>query len=315
MELPNKEFRKLVKEVRDPKKKKEIYQTQEQRKISWPEYNLSKINELKTALIFIRDSVNEIKYFEQRGNVGRPPTSAHVLAKAILFCEMNPTPERQGEGWIELFGPFLGIYEKLDDRVIGEAYGRPDVIQILNEVFENKKTSDSKLGGDGTGLERSRKENYESTKKKRAGQYMTSIVDSREIVQAFDLSGTQECKIMHELIERVKGNSLRLDAGFNDRKLVKKIANFGITPYVFPKCNNNLNGDPFWQGMYLKFYYNTLEWLKEYHQRSHTESFHSSFKRRFGIIAKLRFTCKFTQVLARIIIHNFRRQSYFDKVD
>ena len=315
MKLPNKEFRKLVKDVRNPKKKKEIYQTQEQRKISWPEYNLSKINGLKSALVFIRDSVNQVKYKEPMGNVGRPLTSAHVLAKAILFCEMNPTPERQGEGLIELFGPFLGINKKLDDRVIGEAYGRPDVIYILNKIFENKKTSDGKLGGDGTGLERSRKDNYESTKKKKAGQYMTSIVDSREIVQAFDISGVQECQIMHELIEQVKGDSLRLDAGFNDRKLVKKIANLGMTPYVFPKCNNNLNGDPFWQGMYLKFYYRTLEWLKEYHQRSHTESFHSSFKRSFGIITKLRFTCKFTQILARIIIHNFRRQSYFDKVN
>lgn len=216
---------------------------------------------------------------------------------------------------VRIIWTYLGIYDKLDDRVIGEAYCRPDVIYILNEIFENKKTSNGKLGGDGTGLERSRKDNYELTKNKKAGQYMTSIVDSREIVQAFDISGVQENQIMQELVERVKGDSLRLDAGFNDRKLVKKISKLGMIPYVFPMKSNKLNGDPYWQGMYLKFYYNTIEWLKEYHQRSHTESFHSSFKRTFGIITKLRFTCKFTQVLARIIIHNFRRQSYFDKLD
>ncbi len=54
---------------------------------------------------------------------------------------------------------------------------------------------------------------------------MTSIVDSREIVQAFDTSGEQECRAMHKLIENIYGNSLRLDAGFNDRELVKKLLN------------------------------------------------------------------------------------------
>lgn len=315
MILPNQEFRKLVKEVRDPEKKKKIYKHKEPRKINWPEYNLSKINELKETLIFIRKSVNSVKSINVESNVGRPPTNAKILAKAILFCEIGVVPERQAQGWLELFGPFLGIHEKLDDRVIGEGYNRPEVACILNQIFENTKTSDGKLSGDGTGLETSRKENYESTKNKKEGQYMTSIIDSREIVQAFDISGTQECQIMHELVERVDGSSIRLDAGFNDRELVKKIANLGMTPYVFPKCNNNLNGDPFWQGMYLKFYYDTLTWLNEFHQRSHTESFHSSFKRVFGIVTKLRFSCKFVQVTARIILHNFRRQSYYNLLE
>ena len=72
---------------------------------------------------------------------------------------------------------------------------------------------------------------------------MTSIVDSREVVQAFDL-GKQELRTMHELIEQVTGNSLRLDAGFNDRELVDKLTEKSITPYVFPKKNNKLNGHP-----------------------------------------------------------------------
>ena len=62
-------------------------------------------------------------------------------------------------------------------------------------------------------------------------------------MQAFDISGEQECRAMHKLIGKVYGNSLRLDAGFNDRELVKKIAELGMTPYVFPKSNNNLNSN------------------------------------------------------------------------
>jgi len=209
-------------------------------------------------------------------------------------------------------GPYLGIYEKLDDRVIGKAYENSEVMRILTKVFEQNKTSDGVLGGDGTGLERSRKENYESTKKKRTGQYMTSIFDSREVVHAFDISGVQECQIMHKLIKQVEGRKLTLDAGFNDRALVSEISKLGMVPYIFPKKNNNINGDIYWQKMYLNFYYNTLNWLIEYHSRNHTESFHSSFKRSFGIVTKLKFCSKFSQVCARIIIHNHRRLNYFE---
>jgi len=308
---PNIQFRKLVKDVRNLKKKKEVYEPQENRKIIWSKYNLSKINDLKEISIFIREAVNEIR-IKEVPKIGRPSVNPKHLAKAILFCEAVGLPERQAQGYLELLGPFLGIHEKIDDRVIGKAYSNPEVANILNQVFEKNKTSDRVLGGDGTGLERSRKDNYESTKKKKAGQYMTSIVDSREIVQAFDISGTQECRIMHELIKRVRGDSLRLDAGFNDRKLTQEIFDLGMTPYIFPKCSNNINGGFAWREMYLKFYYETVDWLIEYHQRSHTESFHSSFKRTFGIVTKLNFSAKFVQICARIIIHNQRRIIYFE---
>ena len=311
VKYPNKEFRKLVKDVRNPEKKKEIYESQIDRKIIWSNYTLSKINDLKEILIFIREAVNGIKVRKEK-KTGRPSVNPKYLAKAILFCEAASLPERQAQGYLELLGPFLGIHEKLDDRVIGKAYSNPEVANILNKVFEKNKSSDGILGGDGTGLERSRKDNYESTKRKKAGQYMTSIVDSREIVQAFDISGTQECRIMHELIKDVKGNSLRLDAGFNDRKLTQEIFDLGMTPYIFPKCNNNINGGFAWREMYLKFYHETLDWLIEYHQRNHTESFHSSFKRTFGIVTKLNFSSKFVQICARIIIHNQRRKIYFE---
>ena len=154
--------------------------------------------------------------------------------------------------------------------------------------------------------------NYENNKK--AGEWLTSIVDSREIVQAFDISGEQECRAMHKLIGKVYGNSLRLDAGFNDRELVKKIAELGMTPYVFPKSNNNLNGALAWKNMYLELFFDVMYWLTEYHLRSHAESFHSSFKRVYGMITKRRVTSKLCQVTARIILHNRRRLSYFKRL-
>jgi len=312
---PNQLFRRLVVDMRNLKKKKEIYPEQQQRKINWHEYTLSKINDLKSILLFIRKSVDKVFIDEDLFKVGRPSINPKNLVKAILFCEAIGLPERQAQGWLGIVGPFLGIYESLDDRVIGKAYENPEVIKILKKIFEENKSSDGILGGDGTGLERSRKDNYESTKKKKAGQYMTSIVDSREVVQAFDISGVQECQIMHELIKNVDGKVLTLDAGFNDRKLVSEISQLGMQAYIFPKRNNKINGDVYWQKMYLEFYHNTINWLINYHQRSHTESFHSSFKRGFGIITKLKFCSKFTQVCARIIIHNHRKLVYFESLD
>lgn len=309
---PNQLFRRKVEMLRDPKKKKQFYKNKENRKISWPEYNLSKIEEIKDELNFIRNSVNKIK-FEMRKDVGRPPTNPKDLAKAILFCEAIGLPERQAQGWLEMIGPFLGIHE-LDDRVIGEAYSNPDVIRILTRVFEETKSSNGILQGDGSGLERSRKENYEKEKDKNEGRYMISIVDSREVVQAFDISSVSECKVMKKLLKNVKGKKMSLDSGFIDRDLVKQISLMEMTPYVFPKKNNNMNGDVYWQKMCYGFYLNTLEWLVDYHQRNHTESFHSSFKRVFGVVTKLRFSCKFTQVCARIILHNNRRLRYFNRL-
>lgn len=291
---------------------KGFYEYEEPNPISWPEYNQTEVENAVETLQFIRDSVDETELMPCKGKVGRPLTDPKSLAKAVLTCEALGFTERNAQGWLSILGPFLGIREKLDDRTIGEGYDKPEVVYVLKQVFENAKSSDARLCGDGTGLETSRKQNYESDKK--SGGYMTSIVDSREVVQAFDVSGEQECRAMHKLIKNVYGGSIRLDAGFNDRELVREIAERGMVAYVFPKKNNNLNGDFAWKLMYLELFMDVMAWLTEYHIRSHSESFHSSFKMRYGLIMKRRFTAILSQVTARIVLHNRRRLSYFTKL-
>ena len=305
--LPNQEFRQLVCLIRE----KDFYEHEDIRPIHWPEYNLSQIKEAEETLRFIRESVDEAEALILKGKQGKPLTNPKSLAKAVLTCEALGLTERNAQGWLSILGPFLGIDEQLDDRTIGDAYNKVEVIFILKQIFEKTKDSDGRLSGDGTGLETSRKQNYESSKK--AGHYMTSIVDSRDVVQAFDIY-EQECKAMHKLIDKVYGNSLRLDAGFNDRELVKKIAKRGMVPYVFPRRNNNLNGSVAWKSMYMDLFIDVMSWLTEYHQRSHSESFHSSFKTRYGIITKRRLTSILSQVTARIILHNRRRLDYFSRI-
>jgi len=313
MELPNQEFRELVKVVNEGRedKAKKIYKDKEPRKIDWNSYTLSQISEAKDTLIFIKQEVDKCESPAKKA--GRPLTNPKDLAKAVLACEALGFTERKAQGWLEILGPFIDMHKKLDDRVIGNAYDRMEVAFILKQVFNNNKDSNRELAGDGTGLETSRKQNY-GTDKKSTKEFMTSIIDSREIVQAFDFSGKDECLAMHTLIEEVEGGSLRLDAGFNDRELVRKIVEQGMLPYVYPHSNNNLNGSESWKQMYLEFLLDVIAWLEEYYQRTHCESFHSSIKRVFGIIRKLRSHCKFIQLISRIILHNRARLSYFNKL-
>jgi transposase len=311
--LPNKQFRKLIEFINETRRNNlpKIYEDKKPREIDWIAYSQSQINDSKETLIFIKKAVD--KCIDPPNKVGKPLTNPKSLAKAVLVCELFGLVERKAQGFIELIRKFLGIKDKLDDRTIGNAYEKMEVAFILRQVFEMTKTSDGKLSGDGSGLETSRRQNYGNDRTS-TKEFLTSIVDSREIVQAFDFSGKDECKAMHSLIKEVEGDSLRLDAGFNDRELVRKIVEQGMLPYVYPKKNNVLNGSDAWKEMYFEFMIDVIEWLSEYYQRVHCESFHSSFKRVFGIIRKTRPHSKFIQVMARIILHNRARLSYFNRI-
>ena len=185
MKVINRAFRRLVPRLRE----KGFYKSQVKRSISWKEYTLSQIREVKILdkITFFVDSfsLRETKSF------GRPPTSPKDLAKAILVAELLGLPERQAQGWINLLASKVGIKSYLDDRTIGRAYSCLEVLEILRQIFDKTKTSNGILSGDGTGLETTRKQNYESDKKK-TENYLVSIVDSREIVQAFEINN-KEC--------------------------------------------------------------------------------------------------------------------------
>jgi transposase len=310
--LPNEQFKELVEFINQSRedKSKKIYEDKEPTSIDWSAYTLSQINDSKETLLFIKSAVD--KCIEPPRKVGKPLTNPKELSKAILVCELFGLVERKAQGFLGLFGSIAGINERLDDRTIGNAYDKKEVAFILRQIFEMTKYSDGILSGDGSGLETSRRQNY-GKEKTTVKEFLTSIVDSREIVQAFDFSGKDECAAMHSLIKEVEGDSLRLDSGFNDRELVRKIVEQGMLPYVYPKKNNILNGSDAWKEMYFEFMIDVIEWLSEYYQRVHVESFHSSFKRVFGIIRKERGHSKFIQVIARIILHNRARLSYFKR--
>ena len=302
--LPNKEFRKLVPKLRE----KGFYNSKEKRPINWKKYNRAQTEEALELLKRINEIVDSCK-IKKISNLGRKGIDEKILAKVILLCETLQLTERQSQSWIALLSSNIKLTSKLDDRTIGRAYNSLEVQYLLKQVFEKTKNSDGILMGDGSGLETSRKQNYENDRK--TNEYFTSIVDSREIVQAFEMD-KNERRAMKKMIEEVKGNSLRLDAGFIDRKLTTKISELGMKPFIFPKKNNKLNGRLAWKLMYFELFLETQDWLREYHQRSHYESFHSSFKRKNKPLLKNNPISRLTQLTARIIIHNLRKLSYYN---
>jgi len=106
---PNQLFQRLVIDMRNLKKKKEIYPKQNQREINWNKYTQSKINDIKSILLFIKKSVDQVFIDIDFYKIGRPSINPKNLAKAILFCESVNLPERQAQGWLEIISPFLGI--------------------------------------------------------------------------------------------------------------------------------------------------------------------------------------------------------------
>jgi transposase len=301
--LPNVEFRKIIPKLRE----KGFYNSKKKRDIDWKKYNQAQTEEALILLPKINELVDvcEIKKLSCKGRRG---VNIRILSKVILLSEILHFTERQAQSWINLLASNINLTSKLDDRTIGRAYNSLEVQYLLKQVFEKTKYSDGILSGDGSGLETTRKQNYESDKT--TSEYFTSIVDSREIVQAFKMSRSER-KAMKQMIEEVKGNSLRLDSGFVDRELTARIAEFGMKPLIFPRAGININGGIAWKLMYLDLFFETQEWLREYHQRSHCESFHSSLKRRNKPLLKNNSISRLTQLTARIIIHNLRKLSYY----
>lgn len=317
----SKEKEKQLKETVKLARSKGFYEGNVQKKVDWSAYTLNQISDLLDTINFINKTVDEIDWKLPYGVVGRPPIHPKKLAKAILFIELLGIPERKAEGWLKLLKHHLNIKDNLDDRVLGKAYENDSVRGILKKIFDKNCENNGIFCGDGSGLEQSRKENYESTKKK--GLYITTIVDSRQIVQEFSLDSKQECPLMHDLVNqlRLKLNQnleiqqkLTLDAGFVDRKLTQLISDSNIKPFIFPKktLTFRAKGSLAWKKMLNEFISNIQTWLKEYHIRSNVESFFSSLKRIFGIVTKRNQNSIYVQVLCRIIHNNRRKLKYHE---
>ena len=130
--LPNAQFRAMVPLLRE----KGFYAAEIPRAIAWAAYTETEVDDAYETLLFIRDQVDAAAYLPMPGKRGKPLTDPKVLAKAVLVCEALGLTERQAQGWLKIIGPFVGITQPLDDRTIGDAYDKLEVIYLLKQVFD-----------------------------------------------------------------------------------------------------------------------------------------------------------------------------------
>lgn len=309
--------------IQDLRNKQFKYESKEEKEIDWSAYNLSKIHEIHFFLIFVKEAVDGLQVqIQKQTGPGRPLSDVFDLAKIILVKEYFQTGERQAEGLGLLFKEKLDLKAVPSASTIGRAYSRSDVQEILGKVFE--MTSDpikneTSFSADGTGIPLSIKQNYENDREKHekhAGYDKAAVMISNNYHIATAVINTKgtasDMQLFPPLLEHTVEkfhhiNDIELDAGILSRENCQLIANAGATPYIFPKkgITLNQNGSSAWKKMLLSLIKDPQAWLRFYHNRSQSECYFSSHKRRFArpILKKIEYR-RGVQSLTRIAITN-----------
>ena len=103
------------------------------------------------------------------------------------------------------------------------------------------------------------------------------------------------------------------DAAFLSRKNTSLVAAADAIPRFYPKKNVTLRakGSPAWKKMLYQFIEDLQSWLRDYHQRSISESVNSAFMRMFEkkLTRRIR-SRRITESIARACDYNIKRFSY-----
>lgn len=315
--------------IRQLKAREFAYVSRVEKEIDWPAYNAAQMNELRFFVKQTRELVDKAALLlpEKTRSEGRPPKEAANVAKAVLLMEFLKVSERAASSWTWVFAEKLGITQELSPRSIGRGFENPDVIFILERVFECTAESFAKAESDAaidaTGVPESIKQNYESTKSgdivKAEGFFKLSIAVGTEChgISAFALSRHRaDSPFFQRLLEDTKSvwpNVLNAsaDAGYLSRPNCQTAADLGITPYIFPKTGVTLKqlGYPAWKAMLLSLTSDTQAWLHAYHLRSNVETVNSCLARRFGKLSCIKDLCKENEEITRLTLHNLRQMN------
>lgn len=300
------------------------YQPKEEKKIDWSAYNLAKIKEVDFFLIFVKEAVDMVKLDEDKvKKKGRPSKDACDLAKVILTQIYFQTGERQASGLASLFKEKLLISDVPSPRTIGRAYKRAQVRYILEKVFEMTSApiqeKESSFSADGTGLPLSIKQNYENDREdrdKHKGYDKMAVMISNKFHIATAIVSRKGTAHDSPLFEQLINDTakrfhdmgdIQLDAGFLSRENCDLIADVGATPHIFPKKGILLKkkGSAAWRNMLTELIKDPQEWMGRYHERSNSECYFSSHKRRFTKpLLKKENELRHVEALARVTVLN-----------
>ncbi len=200
---------------------------------------------------------------------------------------------------------------------------------------------------DGTGLPTSMKQNYECEKKKKKKekkesekaekgkqdeekkeksahlfeQAIITVGIKYKMIASFIITENPfaaEGPYLEEALKEVQENYSRInmvtgDPAFLSRKNASLVSALGAVPRFYPKKNVTCraHGSPAWRKMFHQLIEDPQAWLRDYHQRSVSESVNSAFKRMFEkkLTRRIR-SRRITESMIRSCDYNIKRFSY-----
>lgn len=319
------------------------YKKKEKKGTDWTKYDTAQINEINDMLEYIRDSVDqavwklniEERYEQEKKKPGQPMVFPGDLAKAVLMQQYFRVANRVSEGLVLLFMEKMGITESFSYKTIERAYDNLFVQEILHHLFvatqQPVKDKEKNFSTDGTGASTSMKYNYEHEKHgKKKGekrkldtfeQLILTVGCRYQLITDFimtDNPHANESPYLSEAVQRVSSvyDSIHIwsgDAGYISRSNTTAIADAGGIPRIYPKKDDTFKakGSPAWKEMHYALIHDPQRWLREYHQRSISETVNSTYLRMFPKPLSRIIRCRrFYEGFTRTCVYNLKRLLY-----
>ena len=318
------------------------YEKREKKSINWSLYDQAQISEVNEMLIYFANIVDEavdVLDLEERHQKellkpGKPSIFAGDLAKSILIQQYFHTPNRVTEGLVELFKEKIRIRSSFSYKSIERAYENRFVQEILSWIFFATQQPftelETRFSTDGTGIGVSIKYNYEYEKygntgsEKKMDQFEQAIItigSTYQIITDFIITDNPhagESPYLRQSVENVSCiyQNIELwsaDAGFNSRDNANAIASVGGKARIYPKKNDSFlaKGSQEWKNNHNDFIDDPQSWLRDYHERSLSESVNSAFLRMYPrpLARKLR-NRRWVEAYTRACGYNVKRIIY-----
>lgn len=309
------------------------YVARPEQPIDWAAYSEAQVHEADDTLRLIRRGVDRVAEPPRPAGPGRPHEhSAKDLAKVVLMQQYLGASNRVAQGYAGLFREKLGLTRVPGYKTIERAYEDGRVDTVLEQVFALTQPDDVEgFTLDGSALPTSIKDNWESQKRAGgadAGRFdgsVTLLALPHQLVAAhitLRVGFTAESPALEPLVEKALRYRDALpgpftgDAAFLSRRNCDVVAAAGGVPRFFPKRGITFKrlGSDAWVQMLGDFLRDPQAWLRQYHQRSLSETGWSTDKRRHGPLRRRVARCREAEKHARFTVGNLTRLGYLRRL-
>jgi transposase len=277
----------------------------------------------------------EARYKEEKAKPGQPMVFPGDLAKALLLQQYFQVANRVAQGLVLLFKEKLRITDTFSYKSIERAYANRFVQDILHHLFiATQKPVIGKehcFSTDGTGAPTSMKYNYETEKHRRKQdeerkldtfeQLILTVGSQYKLITDFIMTSNpyaNESPFLKEAVQRVSSvyediDVWTADAGYISRENTEAISLIGALPRIYPKKNDTFKakGSSALKQMHYDLIRDPQQWLRDYHQRSISETVNSVYVRMFpkplGRDIRVR---RFYEAFTRVCLYNLKRLVY-----